>query len=114
VGVPHASVLIDPEPLSTSDGTSGALRDQNQTLMNFVVRSIAYLQNGYTISHSSYGEGRRERSSVHAPSTAVVIERRAIVVGGGSLHATSGVAVCECVAVRSGGVAARAGKKMRV
>jgi hypothetical protein len=63
VGVPHASVLTDPEPLSTSDGTLPAWRDQNQTLMKFGVRSIAYLQNGNTISHSSYGEGREGGSS---------------------------------------------------
>jgi hypothetical protein len=47
VGVPHGSVLIEPElPLRTSDGTSGAFRDQNQTLMNLGVRSIAYLHTG--------------------------------------------------------------------
>jgi hypothetical protein len=44
VGVPHASVLIEPElPLLTSDGTLAAFRGQNQTLMNVGVRSIAYL-----------------------------------------------------------------------
>ena len=44
VGVPHASVLMEPELLPrTSDGTSPALRGQNQILMNVGVRSIAYL-----------------------------------------------------------------------
>jgi hypothetical protein len=44
VGVPHSSVLIEPElPLRTPDGTSLARRGQNQTLMDVVVRSIAYL-----------------------------------------------------------------------
>lgn len=47
VGVPHVSVLIEPElPLSTSDGTLGAFRGQNQTLMDVGVRSIAYLHTG--------------------------------------------------------------------
>jgi hypothetical protein len=47
---------------------------------------------------------------VHAPSAAVIVERWAIVVRDGSLHTTPGVAVCECIAFRSGGIAARPGK----
>ena len=47
VGVPHVSVLIEPElPSRTSDGTSLVRRGQNQTLMNVSVRSIAYLHTG--------------------------------------------------------------------
>jgi hypothetical protein len=107
VGVPHASVLIDPEPFRTSDGTLPPWRGQNQTLMKFGVRSIAYLQNG-NVSFILWG-GQEEE--VHAPPTAIVVERRSIVVGDGSLHATSGVAVRECIALQSGRVAARKGEK---
>jgi hypothetical protein len=47
MGIPHASVLIEPELLlNTSDGTLGAFRGQNQTLMDVGVRSIAYLHTG--------------------------------------------------------------------
>ena len=47
VGVPHVSVLIEPEiPSRTSDGTSLVRRGQNQILMNVGVRSIAYLHTG--------------------------------------------------------------------
>jgi hypothetical protein len=43
-GIPHASVLIEPELLlNTSDGTLGAFRGQNQTLIDVGVRSITYL-----------------------------------------------------------------------
>lgn len=38
-------VLTDVAPLRTSDGTLVAALDQNQTLMNELVRSIAYLKN---------------------------------------------------------------------
>jgi hypothetical protein len=61
VGVPHASVLIEPElPLRTSDGTLGAFRGQNQTLMNVGVRSIAYLHTGGEKVSSSRLAGRSE------------------------------------------------------
>ena len=47
-GVPHASVLIERELLSsTSDGTLLAPRGQNQIWMNVDVRSIAYLHTGW-------------------------------------------------------------------
>jgi hypothetical protein len=61
VGVPHASVLIEPElPLRTSDGTLGAFRGQNQILMNVGVRSIAYLNTGGEKVSSSRLAGRGE------------------------------------------------------
>jgi hypothetical protein len=59
VGVPHASVLIEPElPLRTSDGTLGAFRGQNQTLIDVGVRSIEYLHTGGEKVSSSRLAGR--------------------------------------------------------
>jgi len=61
VGVPHASVLIELElPLRTSDGTLGAFRGQNQTLMNVGVRSIAYLHTGGKNESSSRSDLQEE------------------------------------------------------
>ncbi len=39
----------------------------------------------------------------HAPSAAIVVERRSIIVLAGSEHATAGIAGFVYVAVRSGG-----------
>lgn len=45
VGLTQLSVLIEVAPFKTSLGTEPSVRDQNQTLINEVVRSIAYLRN---------------------------------------------------------------------
>jgi hypothetical protein len=47
---------------------------------------------------SDWGAG-----SLHAPSAAVVVERRSIVVLDSGLHATTGIAVGISVAVQPGG-----------
>lgn len=98
VGVPHASVLMELELLfCTSDGTSPASRGQNQILMNMGVRSIAYL---YTESSSCLvGRSKQGAGQLHAPSAAIVVKLRSIVVGGSGMHATTCIGIGIRIAV---------------
>lgn len=41
-GVPHLSVLTEPEPLVETSEGGDPLRGQNQTLIKLLVRSMAY------------------------------------------------------------------------
>jgi hypothetical protein len=102
VGMPQLSVLTVLSPLKTSCGMSVAKRGQNQTLMNAVVRSTAYLQmvgNSQRSIHTYTGSRDKE---LPAPSTPIVVECRSIAIRGGRKHATTCVSAVEYVAVQSG------------
>jgi hypothetical protein len=49
------------------------------------------------------GEVNDGAGRLHAPSAAIVVERRSIVVLDSGLHATTGIAIGISVAVQSGG-----------
>lgn len=67
------------------------------------VRSITYLHTTGEKVLNLKEEVNEERGCLHAPSAAIGVERRSIVVWDGGLHTTTSIAVGKGVAVQSGG-----------
>lgn len=89
----HASVLTDPAPFFTSEGTEPSFLGQNQTLMKLLFRSTTYLE---LISILDYINVLEEDS---IPAAADVVETRAVTLCRVQPHTTSCVSVDSGIAV---------------
>lgn len=91
----HASVLTDPAPFFTSEGTEPSFLDQNQTLMKLLFRSTTYLE--LILDHINV----LEADSI--PAAAVVVEGGAVTLCRVQPHTTSCVSVDSGIAVELSG-----------
>lgn len=85
-------MLILVAPLRTSDGILVAFLDQNQTLINEDVRSIANLMD-------LFEEGNTKSLNKNIPSTPIVVESRTIAPRISHLYTASSIVGCCNIAI---------------